>query len=223
MPWASMKRLKASHHNVGNVEEPINISPRAKERRSTPSSEPIPTSPRGISEPGSSGSDSSDEDLRSALAQTVPRLPSLTRMSYEDPSAHESRPNASTTTTAETAAPDITSLDGAAGSEHAQPQPGRSVLDDDIEDIDTLIASLEAAADENDKPVPLNPDQATDNPSPVREDWLHTDINAGLTTGEAEARIRACGFNEMKEEKKHIFRKWLSYCHGPIQYTMIVR
>ena len=52
----------------------------------------------------------------------------------------------------------------------------------------------------------------------VPEDWLNTDIKAGLTSAEVEARRRKTGFNELATEKENMFLKFVGYFKGPILY-----
>ena len=52
----------------------------------------------------------------------------------------------------------------------------------------------------------------------VPEEWLETDIKAGLTEAEVENRRRKTGFNELATEKENMFLKFLGYFKGPILY-----
>lgn len=52
----------------------------------------------------------------------------------------------------------------------------------------------------------------------VPEEWLQTDINAGLTEHEVEERRRKTGYNELTTEKENMFLKFLGYFKGPILY-----
>ena len=219
----ALERFKATHPDIDDGTPTMSL-PRAKERSA--SSDTTPTQPtplkrtRGVSDPRSSGS-ASDEELHSNLAEAGPQLPQPGRKSEEDHSAHCPAPNASSAVETETA-PRIASLDGAVETGGTQPKSSVLVNDDDeLGDINALIASLEAD-DKEDPPTSATTDKETEEPSPVPDDWLRTDINVGLTTHEAAARRHACGYNEMNEEKKHILKKWLAYFRGPIQYTMIV-
>lgn len=54
----------------------------------------------------------------------------------------------------------------------------------------------------------------------VPEEWLQTDINAGLTEHEVEERRRKTGYNELTTEKENMFLKFLGYFRGPILYVM---
>ena len=52
----------------------------------------------------------------------------------------------------------------------------------------------------------------------VPEEWLNTDIKAGLTSAEVEARRRKSGWNELATEKENMFLKFVGYFRGPILY-----
>jgi H+-transporting ATPase len=52
----------------------------------------------------------------------------------------------------------------------------------------------------------------------VPEEWLNTDIKAGLTSAEVENRRRKTGFNELTTEKENMFVKFIGYFRGPILY-----
>jgi H+-transporting ATPase len=52
----------------------------------------------------------------------------------------------------------------------------------------------------------------------VPEDWLLTDIKAGLTSAEVEERRRKSGWNELATEKENMLLKFIGYFRGPILY-----
>ncbi|KAJ5538095.1 hypothetical protein N7494_007574 [Penicillium frequentans] len=52
------------------------------------------------------------------------------------------------------------------------------------------------------------------------EDWLETDLRAGLNAGDIEPRRKKCGYNELVTEKTNIFIQFLGYFRGPILYVM---
>lgn len=50
------------------------------------------------------------------------------------------------------------------------------------------------------------------------DDWLTTDMKAGLKSHDVETRRRRTGWNELTTEKENLFLKFLSYFTGPILY-----
>lgn len=92
-------------------------------------------------------------------------------------------------------------------------------LDDDDEDINALIESLES-----DTEVELEERQVsnTHEPRPIPEEILQTDPSTGLSQEEAIARRKKYGFNKLKEEKKNLYLQFLSYFLGPVQFVMEV-
>lgn len=52
----------------------------------------------------------------------------------------------------------------------------------------------------------------------VPEEWVMTDINSGLSSGEVENRRKKTGYNELTTEKENMFLKFLGYFRGPILY-----
>jgi len=50
------------------------------------------------------------------------------------------------------------------------------------------------------------------------EEWMQTDMHAGLTESEVETRRKRAGFNELTSEKTNLFVQFLSYFQGPILY-----
>ncbi|KAL4913120.1 E1-E2 ATPase-domain-containing protein [Aspergillus aurantiobrunneus] len=57
-------------------------------------------------------------------------------------------------------------------------------------------------------------------PGKYPDDWLITDINQGLSSGEIHNRRRRSGWNELVSEKENPIAKILSYFRGPILYVM---
>lgn len=57
----------------------------------------------------------------------------------------------------------------------------------------------------------------------VPEEWLNTDIKAGLTHAEVENRRKRTGFNELATEKENMFLKFIGYFRGPILYGQYTR
>ncbi|KAJ5632870.1 hypothetical protein N7490_009209 [Penicillium lividum] len=52
------------------------------------------------------------------------------------------------------------------------------------------------------------------------EDWLETDLRAGLNGSDIEPRRKKCGWNELVTEKTNIFVQFIGYFRGPILYVM---
>ena len=52
----------------------------------------------------------------------------------------------------------------------------------------------------------------------IPEDWLSTDISAGIRSSDVEERRKRTGYNELMAEKENPFVKFLSYFRGPILY-----
>lgn len=50
------------------------------------------------------------------------------------------------------------------------------------------------------------------------EEWLFTDLKAGLNEATVEQRRKKAGFNELTTEKENMFIKFLMYFTGPILY-----
>ena len=50
------------------------------------------------------------------------------------------------------------------------------------------------------------------------DDWLNTDMKAGLKAHDVETRRKRTGWNELMTEKENMFLKFLSYFTGPILY-----
>ncbi|KAI9045655.1 uncharacterized protein KD926_008072 [Aspergillus affinis] len=52
------------------------------------------------------------------------------------------------------------------------------------------------------------------------DDWLETDIRAGLRSGDIEPRRKRTGWNELSTEKTNFFVQFIGYFRGPILYVM---
>ncbi|KAJ5999047.1 hypothetical protein N7451_006857 [Penicillium sp. IBT 35674x] len=52
------------------------------------------------------------------------------------------------------------------------------------------------------------------------EEWLDTDLRAGLNSSDIDPRRKKCGYNELVTEKTNIFIQFLGYFRGPILYVM---
>ncbi|KAI9746681.1 MAG: hypothetical protein M1818_000395 [Claussenomyces sp. TS43310] len=52
------------------------------------------------------------------------------------------------------------------------------------------------------------------------DDWVDTDMHAGLNTTEVETRRKKTGWNELTTEKENLFIKFLMFFTGPILYVM---
>ena len=50
------------------------------------------------------------------------------------------------------------------------------------------------------------------------DDWLATDMKAGLSSADVESRRRKTGWNELTTEKENLFLKFLGYFKGPVLY-----
>ena len=50
------------------------------------------------------------------------------------------------------------------------------------------------------------------------DEWLNTDMRAGLKSSDVDSRRRKTGWNELTTEKENMFLKFLSYFTGPILY-----
>jgi H+-transporting ATPase len=50
------------------------------------------------------------------------------------------------------------------------------------------------------------------------DDWLMTDMKAGLSTTDVEHRRKKTGWNELTTEKENLFLKFLGYFKGPVLY-----
>jgi len=54
----------------------------------------------------------------------------------------------------------------------------------------------------------------------VPEEWLDTDIRAGIDDATVLQRRKKFGFNEISTEKENMFLKFLGFFQGPILYGM---
>lgn len=52
------------------------------------------------------------------------------------------------------------------------------------------------------------------------DDWLTTDMKAGLRSSDVEARRRKTGWNELTTEKENLFLKFVGFFKGPVLYGM---
>lgn len=50
------------------------------------------------------------------------------------------------------------------------------------------------------------------------DEWLDTDLRAGLSSTDIDPRRKKCGWNELVTEKTNIFVQFLGYFRGPILY-----
>lgn len=50
------------------------------------------------------------------------------------------------------------------------------------------------------------------------EEWLETDIRAGIRSSDVEPRRKRSGWNELAAEKTNLFLQFLGYFQGPILY-----
>lgn len=97
--------------------------------------------------------------------------------------------------------------------------PKQGADDEEEEDMDALIASLE----ENE--VVAEQDDVEDDamaPMIVPDELISTDINYGLTNQEVQARLKKYGYNRLSEEKENLVLKFMMFFVGPIQFVMEV-
>jgi H+-transporting ATPase len=59
---------------------------------------------------------------------------------------------------------------------------------------------------------------ASDEPFIPPDEWLDTDIKAGLKASDIEPRRKRTGWNELVTEHQNLFLQFLSYFQGPILY-----
>ena len=52
------------------------------------------------------------------------------------------------------------------------------------------------------------------------DEWLTTDMKAGLRTSDVETRRKKTGWNELTTEKENLFLKFIGFFKGPILYGM---
>jgi H+-transporting ATPase len=50
------------------------------------------------------------------------------------------------------------------------------------------------------------------------DDWLTTDMKAGLRSSDVETRRRKTGWNELTTEKENLFLKFIGFFKGPVLY-----
>jgi H+-transporting ATPase len=91
----------------------------------------------------------------------------------------------------------------------------------DDEDIDALIAELES--EDGDLEEEEGEHEPGMSAKPIPEELLNTDTRKGLTSQEVIDRRKKFGLNQMAEEKENLFKKFLGYFVGPIQFVMEVR
>jgi H+-transporting ATPase len=60
--------------------------------------------------------------------------------------------------------------------------------------------------------------EATDDQFIAPEEWLETDIRAGLNSSDIDGRRRKTGWNELVTEKTNLFVQFIGYFRGPILY-----
>jgi len=90
----------------------------------------------------------------------------------------------------------------------------------DHESLDKLLATLEA---EDGGQIPIAEEVVPVGASQqVPDDWLKTDPASGLTHDQALQRRKKCGWNQMKEEKRNVFKQFAMFFVGPIQFVMEV-
>ncbi|KAL4763535.1 plasma-membrane proton-efflux P-type ATPase [Aspergillus foveolatus] len=90
--------------------------------------------------------------------------------------------------------------------------------DDREQDIDDLIDELESQDGLHDNPSRKSMDSGSRVPG--MEAQFDTDITTGLTSVEAAQRRKKYGPNQLKEEKENMFKKFLSFFVGPVQFVM---
>ena len=98
-------------------------------------------------------------------------------------------------------------------------QPALDEEEEEDEDIDALIAELESEEGEIDDEEEAHAGMSA---KPIPEELLNTDTRKGLTAAEVLERRRRYGLNQMAEEKENMFKKFLMYFVGPIQFVMEV-
>lgn len=54
------------------------------------------------------------------------------------------------------------------------------------------------------------------------DDWLTTDMKAGLRSSDVEARRRKTGWNELTTEKENLFLKFIGFFKGPVLYGTFI-
>ena len=200
---------KLNHRSTSSETTPIGPF-RAKHRSVSEDVTPKIPSPLKQTIRPSSSSDSSEEPDHGndtgtgTISDVAPQIPPLTRVSEIDHPAFDAN------------------LDGVREQEPERPSQRRGVLSsdgEDVEDIDKLIAELEAADGEE---TPAEEKKEDGKEKPIPDHWLRTDTDLGLTTTQVLVRRKTCGFNEMRTEKENKILKFLGYFVGPIQFVMEV-
>ena len=100
-------------------------------------------------------------------------------------------------------------------------KPGEDEEEEEVDDIDGLIAELESA-DGQGGHVEDEEDVEAGEERPIAEEYLQTNVGIGLSANEVLARRKKFGVNRMKEEKENLILKFLGYFIGPIQFVMEV-
>lgn len=88
-------------------------------------------------------------------------------------------------------------------------------------DMDALIEDLESQdghVEEEEEDDAATPGSGR----VIPEEQLQTDPDIGLTDAEVIVRRKKYGSNQMKEEKENLFKKFILYFVGPIQFVMEV-
>ncbi|KAL4999254.1 hypothetical protein BDV10DRAFT_193715 [Aspergillus recurvatus] len=91
--------------------------------------------------------------------------------------------------------------------------------DDREQDIDDLIDELESQDGLHDNHTRKSMDSGN-RISPGTEAQFDTDVTTGLSSLEAAQRRKKYGPNQLKEEKENMFKKFLSFFVGPVQFVM---
>jgi H+-transporting ATPase len=97
--------------------------------------------------------------------------------------------------------------------------PAQDEPEEEEEDIDALIAELESEDGGEEEEEEAAPGMSA---RPIPEELLQTDTRKGLTSQEVTDRRKKYGLNQMAEEKENMFKKFLMYFVGPIQFVMEV-
>ncbi|TID30614.1 hypothetical protein CANINC_000769 [Pichia inconspicua] len=93
--------------------------------------------------------------------------------------------------------------------------------EDEDEDIDELVMELQSnhAVDADDDEEDEDAEKSHSYKE-VPDEYLHTDINTGLTSAEAAHRMKKFGPNQMADEKENLVLKFCMFFVGPIQFVM---
>jgi len=103
--------------------------------------------------------------------------------------------------------------------DYVEKEKGPADDEEEDEDIDALIEELESEDAGEDEEEDAGPGMSA---KPVPEELLNTDTRKGLTSHEVTERRKRYGLNQMAEEKENLFKKFLMYFVGPIQFVMEV-